>query len=70
MTEQAQQDRLAGGGGRYVSMPEAALYLGCGERTIRRYIAAGRLRGYRLGNRVIRVDRNELDALLRPITTV
>ncbi len=37
------------------------------ERTLRRYIASGRLTGYRVGPRLVRVDLNELDANLRPI---
>jgi len=54
---------------RYAPLAQAAKYVGCDQRTIRRYIATGQLRGYRLGERLIRVDLNELDALLRPIPT-
>lgn len=54
---------------RLVSLAEAADYAGVAPRTIRRYIAAGRVTGHRLGPRLIRVDLNELDALLRPIPT-
>lgn len=50
---------------RYASLTEAAQYVGCGPRTIRRYVAAGKLPRYQLGPRLIRVDLNELDALLR-----
>jgi excisionase family DNA binding protein len=53
---------------RYASLPKAAEYLGCNERTIRRHIASGDITGYRLG-RVYRVDLNELDAWLTPIPT-
>jgi excisionase family DNA binding protein len=49
---------------------EAADYIGANPRTIRRYIAAGRLTGYRVGPRLIRVDLDELEALLRPIPAV
>lgn len=52
-----------------VSIGQAAEYLGVGSRTIRRRIADGSLTGYRIGSRVIRVDLNELDAMLRPIPT-
>lgn len=38
----------------------AAAYLNVDPRTIRRYIAAGRLRAYRVGPRLIRVDRGSL----------
>lgn len=36
-------------------------------RTMRRWIAEGRLTGYRIGPRLIKVDLAELDALARPI---
>lgn len=52
-----------------ISIAEAADYLGVSTKTIRRYIAAGRLTGYRTGPRLLRVDKTELDALLRPIPT-
>jgi len=54
---------------RLESIAGAAEYVGCNSRTIRRYIAAGKLTGYRMGPRLIRVDLAELDALLRPIPT-
>lgn len=54
---------------RLESIPHAADYLGVSTKTIRRYIAAGRVTGYRTGPRLIRVDLNELDAMLRPIPT-
>jgi excisionase family DNA binding protein len=42
---------------------------GVSERTLRRYIAQGKLTGYRFGPRIIRVDLDEVDALLTPIPT-
>lgn len=50
-----------------VSLADAADHLGTSERTIRRYVAAGKLVAYRLGPRMIRVDVAELDALLTPV---
>jgi excisionase family DNA binding protein len=38
-------------------------------KTVRRWITSGDLAGYRAGKRLIRVDLNELDALLRPFPT-
>lgn len=55
---------------RLESIEHAAQYLGVSTKTIRRYIAAGRVAGYRTGPRLIRVDLNELDAMLRPIPTM
>jgi len=52
-----------------VSVAVAAEYASVAPKTIRRYIAAGRLNGYRMGPRLIRVDLAELDELLRPIPT-
>lgn len=55
-------------GRRYASLTDAAEYLDCNERTLRRRIADGTVRGYRLG-KLVRVDLDELDALLTPIPT-
>lgn len=53
---------------RWLSQAEAAEYLGVTDRTIRNYIARGQLKGCRVrGSRLVRVDRAELDAMLRPI---
>lgn len=52
---------------RYDSIDRAAEYAGVSTKTIRRYIASGRLTGYRIGPRLIRVDLAELDAMFRKI---
>lgn len=54
---------------RLESVQAAATYAACSTKTIRRRIADGSLTGYRMGARLIRVDLNELDALLQPIPT-
>ncbi|GAB3990076.1 helix-turn-helix domain-containing protein [Nocardioides marmoraquaticus] len=55
---------------RWLSQQEAAEYLGVTDRTIRSYIARGDLKGHRVkGSRLVRIDRNDLDALLSPIPT-
>lgn len=54
---------------RLVSINQASEYAACNPRTLRRYISAGQITGYRMGKRLIRVDLNELDALLTPIPT-
>uniref|UniRef100_A0A5Q5CFD0 DNA binding domain, excisionase family n=1 Tax=Mycobacterium sp. (strain JLS) TaxID=164757 RepID=A0A5Q5CFD0_MYCSJ len=51
---------------RYATQAEAAEYLGVTTRTIRQMIADGRLIGYRLNPRFIRVDLNEIDAAMTP----
>jgi excisionase family DNA binding protein len=55
---------------KLVSIPFAAKYAAVSNDTIRRRIASGQLTGYRLGTRIIRVDLDELENLLRPIPTV
>jgi excisionase family DNA binding protein len=53
-----------------VSVQKGAEYSGLSDKTIRRYISTGQLTGYRIGKKLIRVDLDELDALLKPIPTV
>lgn len=55
---------------RRVSMDYAAERWGVSVATIRRLVASGRIKGYRLNRRIIRIDLNEVDAVFRPITTI
>ena len=52
-----------------MSLAEAAAYADVSTRTLRRYISHGRLTGYRVGPRLLKVDLNEVDAMVRPIPT-
>lgn len=52
---------------RWGSIEQTAEHLGVHPRTVRRMIAEGRLTGFRLGSRIVRIDLNEVDDLLRPI---
>jgi hypothetical protein len=54
---------------RLGSLKQAAAFVGCDERTIRRWIAAGLIEGKRYGPRVLRVDLDELANLGRTIPT-
>lgn len=54
---------------RLVSISRAAEEVDLSDKTVRRYIASGRLRGYRVGPRLIKVDLEELDRLVRGIPT-
>ena len=54
---------------RLSSIPDAADEYGVHHQTIRRWISSGRIVGYRFGERMLRVDLDELDALLRPLAT-
>ena len=57
---------------RYISIPEAAEYLGISMKFVRSLIAEGEIKGYRIGNyarhRTIRVDLDDIDEkLMQPI---
>ncbi len=52
---------------QYLSVNDAADYTGVSTSTIRRYIENGRLRAYRMGQRLVKVQQADLDALMRPI---
>jgi len=52
-----------------ISINSAAERRDCSPRTIRRLIADGKLNGYRVSKRLLRVDAAELDAMLREIPT-
>lgn len=47
---------------RYVSVGDAAEYLGVSDRTIRQMISDGRLTAYRNGRKLVRLDLNQIDA--------
>ena len=53
----------------FETINEAAARLRLSPRTVRRRIADGQLSAYRFGPVLIRLDRAEVDALLRPIPT-
>ena len=53
----------------YDRLSSAAPRAGVSERTLRRWIAEGRLAGYRVGPRLLRVHRAELDALFSAVPT-
>lgn len=52
-----------------LTIAEAAERLHVSTKTIRRYIASGRLTGYRVGTHLIRLNPSEVERLLRPIPT-
>nr|WP_127783263.1 helix-turn-helix domain-containing protein [Rhodococcus sp. X156] len=54
-------------GQRIDSIQGAAAYVGVDPKTIRRWIAAGHIQGFRAGPRLIRVSLDEIDAMMRPI---
>jgi excisionase family DNA binding protein len=55
---------------RLVSVDVAAEYLDMNAKTIRRWVSSGRITGYRVGTKTLRVDLVEVDALAVPVPTV
>ena len=53
---------------RYASIPETAAYLAVGINTVRRMVAAGEITAYRVRQRAVRIDLNEVDDQLRVVT--
>lgn len=50
---------------RYCSVQDAAQMWGCSEKTVRRWISAGKITPYRYGSRFLRVDPVEIEQMLR-----
>ncbi len=50
-----------------MSIQDVAAYLGVTTKTVRQMIADKRIRAYRLGDRIIRLRRSEIDEALKPI---
>lgn len=49
------------------TITQTAEFFGVDDKTIRRWIAQGRLKAYRVGPRLIRIDRESITALCKPI---
>jgi excisionase family DNA binding protein len=49
------------------SIASGAAYINVSTRTIRRWIASGQLRAYRVGPRLCKIDRADLERLVRRI---
>jgi len=51
----------------YESLAQAAARTDVSVKTLRRRISAGQLRAYRYGPRILRLDPNDVDKLMRPV---
>ncbi|WP_220794137.1 helix-turn-helix domain-containing protein [Nocardioides pelophilus] len=51
----------------WMTLQQAAVYIAASVKTIRRLIAAGDLPAYLCGKRGLRVRREDLDNLMRPL---
>ena len=52
---------------KFVSVDEAAEYLGLSTKTIRNMIDRGDLPAWRIGRNAIRLDLRDLDAMITPV---
>lgn len=52
-----------------VTIDQAADFLSCSPRTVRRMISRGEITGFRIGSHMLRIDLAELEAQLRPVPT-
>jgi len=52
---------------KWVSVQQTGDYLGVDQKTVRRYIASGRLTARRVGPRLIRIDRDSILKMMRPV---
>ena len=50
---------------RWAGLEDGGAYAAVHRKTLRRWISQGRLKAYYAGPRLIRVDLNELDAMIR-----
>ena len=50
-----------------LSLDQTAHELGCSRDTVRRMIERGELKAYRVGKRLIRIRRADLERAIRPI---
>jgi excisionase family DNA binding protein len=55
---------------KYISLDEAAEFLGVSSKTIRRLVSSGDLRAYRAGKRLVRLRSSDVESFLKPIATV
>jgi excisionase family DNA binding protein len=50
----------------YETLADAAARTAVSTRTLRRWIAEGRLQAYRVGPRLVRLDPDSVDRLMKP----
>jgi excisionase family DNA binding protein len=53
-----------------VSCAQAAAYADVSTKTVRRWISGGRLTGYRVGPRLVKVDLADLDKMIKRVPVV
>lgn len=53
-----------------LSIGQVASELGCSHDTVRRMIARGELKAFRVGARLIRIRRRDLERAMKPVTRI
>jgi len=54
---------------RYLTLSDAAGWLSLDEKTLRRWVSQGRLTAYRVGPKLIRLDADEIENMIRVVPT-
>jgi excisionase family DNA binding protein len=54
--------------GKKISLFKTADELGVSVRTVRRLISRGELRAYRIGTDIVRIDSDDIESVLKPVT--
>ena len=53
--------------GRKIPVIDGAYRIGISDKTLRQWIREGKITGYRVGDKLLMVDVDEVEALARPI---
>ena len=53
--------------GQLISLDAVAEEIGISKRSVRRLVSTGELRAFKIGERTVRVDTDDIAAVLRPI---
>ena len=56
--------RPSGEAGPYLTIQEAAVRLRCSTKTVRRYVASGKLLAYRVGPTMLQIRSTDLDSMV------
>ncbi len=54
---------------RYLTLSDAAEWLSLDEKTLRRWVSQGRLTAFRVGPKLIRLDADEIESMIRVVPT-
>lgn len=52
---------------QWLTVNDVCEHLGITDKTLRRYIAAGKVPAYRMGGRLLRFNASDINALMEPV---